>query len=399
MKPGDLYAFGVLFLAVLMSLLGIGTVVPFLPKILSDLGSSGLIIGAIFAGFSLTRFLGMPFAGYWGDRFGRKMFLVIATSGHILTAIGYVIAQDSILWLGVVRVINGFVSAIAVPVAMAYAGTLTRKAKEGLTMGVFNMAVFAGFGGGPLVGGFIYSRFGYEMVFYAMGAISTLALIMLLFLPEQKREPEHLSIWQQYKEVLSGRIILAIFVHRVVLSGGRAAAMAFLPILAVDAWNLSEFQIGIALTARIWLVTVLQPVFGWVADRKNRVAMIIIGSVGASLGLFLIPHTGNFPLLLAVCIGIGLFGAVSIPASTAIAVTEGRRLGMGQVMAVFNMGMPMGHLLGFLVCGWVMDKMGIIWLFYFAGFISIFGIALFIYLLYGIKSKVPSSYGNLEGGS
>jgi MFS family permease len=399
LNPRELYAFGVLFLAVLMSLLGIGIVVPFLPKILYDLGGSGLIIGAIFAGFSLTRFLGMPFAGYWGDRFGRKLFLIIATSGYLLTAIGYILARDSVFWIGVVRVVNGLVASISMPVAMAYIGALTRKSREGLTMGIFNIAVFTGFGGGPTLGGFIYKYYGYEKVFYAMAAISALALIMLLFLPEQKGEPKSVSIWEQYEKVLKRRIILALFVHRVILSGGRAAAMAFLPILAVDAWKLSEFQIGIVFTAQIWLVNLLQPAFGYLADRANRIAMIISGSMGASLGYFLIPHTENFQLLLIVCTAIGLFGAFSIPASTAIAVTEGRTLGMGEVMAVFNMGMPMGHLVGFLVCGWIMDKMGIIWLFYFSGFLSIFGIALFIYLLYGSRSKVSSSRGNIEGGS
>jgi DHA1 family multidrug resistance protein-like MFS transporter len=385
------YAFSVLFLAVLTSLLGIGIVVPFLPKILHDLGGSGFFIGIIFAGFSLTRALGMPFWGNWGDRFGRKLFLIIATGGYLLTALGYIIVKDSVPGLGLIRVMNGIVAGISMPVAMSYAGDLTKKAKEGFTMGIFNVAMFTGFGGGPAVGGIIYKHYGYEMVFYAFGAISALALVMLFFLPESKGQPKSLPMWTIYKAVLKRRIVLALFIHRLVLSGGRAAAMAFLPILAVDEWGISEDYVGIVFTAQIWFVNLLQPLFGRLADRMNRVTMVITGSFLASIGYFFIPHTGNFPLLLLACTAIGLFGAFSIPASTAIAVTEGRKLGMGEVMAVFNMGMPMGHLFGFLACGLIMDKMGIAELFYFSGIFSILGVALFIVLLYGIKTKDPQT--------
>lgn len=376
-----------------MSLLGIGIVVPFLPKILSDLGSSGLLIGIIFGGFSLARFAGMPFAGYWGDRFGRKLFLIIAAFGYLLTAVGYILAQDNYIMIGLVRVLNGLVASISMPVAMAYIGSLTGEKKEGLTMGIFNIAVFSGFGGGPLVGGFLYDKYGYEPVFYAMGLLSLLALIMLFFLPEQKTTPKRVPMWSQYKTILKRRIVLAIFLHRVILSGGRAAAMGFLPILAVDMWDISIFKVGIVLTAQSWLVNLLQPAFGSLADRSNRIVMIIAGSLGASLGYFFIPHSGSFPVLLAVCVAIGLFGAFSIPASTAIAVTEGRELGMGEVMAVFNMGMPMGHLFGFLISGWIMDEIGIKSLFYFSGIMSFFGIALFIYLLYGVRDHAGADKG------
>ncbi len=393
MNAQERYAFSILFLAVLTSLLGIGILVPFLPKILYDLGSRGLVIGAIIGGFSLTRALGMPFAGNWGDRYGRRLFLIIGTAGYLISAIGYVLVKDSVMGIGVVRILNGLVASISMPVAMAYAGDLAKKAREGFTMGVFNVAVFTGFGSGPILGGFIYEYYGYEMVFYAMAAISALALVLLFFLPESKGRPKPVPVLSMYRNVVKSRMVLALFSHRVVLSAGRATAMAFLPILAINEWDISEKYVGIVLSAPILLPNLLQPVFGWVADRANRIIMVVFGSLGATMCYFLIPHTGTFSLLLLVCASMGLFGAVSIPAATAIAVTEGRDYGMGEVMAFFNMGMPIGHAIGFMLTGWIMDAFGIISLFYFSGFVGIFGVALFIFLVYGSRGEGPSLRG------
>ncbi len=65
-----------LFLAVFIALLGLGIVIPLLPVYADNLGASGIMIGLMVAGFSISRGVLQPFVGGWSDRHGRKRFLV-----------------------------------------------------------------------------------------------------------------------------------------------------------------------------------------------------------------------------------------------------------------------------------------------------------------------------------
>lgn len=61
-------AYRALFVAVFSALLGLGIVIPLLPRYAETLGATGLEIGAIFSGFSVSRALLMPVFGRLSDR-------------------------------------------------------------------------------------------------------------------------------------------------------------------------------------------------------------------------------------------------------------------------------------------------------------------------------------------
>ena len=69
-----------------------------------------------------------------------------------LSSFGFIFATDFIMLLSV-RILQGFCSAMIVPIAQAYVGEITPPDKEGSYMGQFNVAIFFGFGFGPLLGG------------------------------------------------------------------------------------------------------------------------------------------------------------------------------------------------------------------------------------------------------
>ncbi|MCI0820193.1 MAG: MFS transporter, partial [Chloroflexi bacterium] len=65
-----------LFLAVFIALLGLGIVIPLLPIYADGLGASGIMIGLMVAGFSISRGVLQPLVGSMSDKHGRKRFLV-----------------------------------------------------------------------------------------------------------------------------------------------------------------------------------------------------------------------------------------------------------------------------------------------------------------------------------
>ena len=70
-------AIAVLLGSLLISTMGIGFVVPFLPVIATDLGATGFAVGVVMAVFSLSMGVSQPFVGSISDRYGRKPFLVV----------------------------------------------------------------------------------------------------------------------------------------------------------------------------------------------------------------------------------------------------------------------------------------------------------------------------------
>jgi len=67
--------FPILALCVFSSMLGVGIIAPLLPLYAENLGATGIWIGVIFAGFSISRAIFLPIIGRLSDRIGRKLFI------------------------------------------------------------------------------------------------------------------------------------------------------------------------------------------------------------------------------------------------------------------------------------------------------------------------------------
>ena len=130
----------VLFFAIFSSMLGAGLVVPLLPSYAHSLGATGLQIGLIFAAFSLSRTLFLPYFGHLSDLKGRKPFITLGLLAYCMASVAYMFSND-VSSLILIRSFQGITAAMILPVAQAYAGELAPKGKEGLVMGVINVSL------------------------------------------------------------------------------------------------------------------------------------------------------------------------------------------------------------------------------------------------------------------
>jgi len=371
--------FNVLFISVFASMLGLGIVAPLMPVYAESLGATGVWLGIIFAGFSLSRGIVMPVIGRISDRKGRKKFILAGLFTYAIISLAYVRA-DSVYMLTAVRMIHGLASAMVIPVAMAYIGEISPEGREGSYMGSFSVSLFLGMGFGPFIGGFLKDAFGISSAFYAMAFLSAISFIVcLLFLPEMNVPVKRTGL--SFKAIIKNNVCKALMVFRGINSLSMASLMAFLPLFASDV-GLTSSQIGTILTTNVLLTAMLQKPFGMIADKYSKSAMIIAGSMIAAISLFLIPFAENFVELLAIISVMGIGGAMSMPAATAIVVSAGRKLGQGSVMGVFNMAMSAGMIAAPLISGVIMDTFGLKEVFYVAGCISLAGVFAF-YLMMG----------------
>jgi len=371
----------VLFVAVFTAMIGVGIIAPLLPVYAADLGASGMWIGIIFAGFSIARTMTMPVVGKASDIYGRKRFIVLGLFCYSAISLGYVAATD-VGSLALIRFLHGLAASMVIPISMAYIGDLAPANREGATMGNFSIALFAGFGVGPLLGGVIKDTMSIEANFYGLGILAFIAfLLVLFFLPasaEQRGDKQEGPA--SYREILKSDYVRGLAIYRFVNALGRGALICFIPLFADDI-GLSASKIGVLIGVNILLLTVLQSPFGYLADRVNRKALVVLGNLAAMFTFMLFPLCDSFAELFAASLLMGAASAVSLPAASAMVVEQGQRFGMGSVVAVFNLAMSGGLALGPMAGGLIMDAASVGAIFWFAAVVLLLGNLGFVYYI------------------
>ena len=375
--------FYVLFIASIVTNIGSGMIASLLGMYSKTLGATGLQLGIIYSGISFSRAILSPPIGKLSDEKGRKAFLIFGLLAYTLISFGYIYAKTA--WgLIIVGLLHGAAAAFVLPIAFAYIGDITPIGKEGEYLGTFGISLFIGWAIGPILGGVIADVLGYKEAFLGMGILSFASLVITFFmLPESKNiKKDGNSI--SYKSILKDRLLVVVlsvrFLHLITIS----SIVTFVPIFALSI-NLSLSQIGTILMLNILVMGLLQQPFGKLADRANRINMLIIGGIIASAGLMGIPFSTNFLQLLFWNMVMAIGSALSFPTTNAIMTVKGRTTGMASVMAVFNFAMSAGMALGPLIAGVIYDEMGLSWVFVVLSVISTLGLL----LVYPFMRKTP----------
>ncbi len=370
--------FPILALSVFSSTLGIGIIAPIFPLFAESLGATGIWLGAIFAGFAVSRAIFTPIFGRLSDRNGRKQFITIGLLAYAIISLGFIWAS-SVYQLILIRLLHGAAGGMIIPIALAYVGDISPQGEEGKWMGYSNAAFFMGFGLGPLLGGVLTDHFSMTVAFSTMSGLNLLAfLIALLFLPEISRKQMAVIPNPSFKRMGASGMVKGLVSFRLGRALGVGAFIPFLPIFAARYMGLSLTLIGIVLATNTALTSLFQPYFGKIADRFNRRSLVVMGSLIYSLFLAAIPFVHNFGQLLGLSALGGLGGAISMPAASALTVEEGKKFGMGSTMAIFAMTFSVGMAIGPLAGGAIADLTSINLVFYFGAVMGLIGTILFV---------------------
>ena len=363
-------------LSVFSSNLGNGIIAPLLPLYAEKLGASGIWLGIIFSGVSISSAICMPFAGRLSDHVGRKLILSIGLFIFTVTSFAYIWA-NSIASLMAVRFIQGAAAAMVMPISQAYIGDIAPEGQEGKWLGVFNSTFIAGFGFGPLMGGVLSDYFGMNAAFYCMGLLNLIAFLgITLILPEVARHratTAKLSI----RAITASGITRGIFSYQTGIAAQRGIMMAFLPIFVSIFIGLTPSLIGTVLTVAIVLNSLMQVPAGQLADKYNRRLLVILGCMGGVVSMILIPQARSFSLLLAFMILGSVFDSLATPSAMAMIVQEGRKYGMGTATSISNMGMGFGMGLAPILAGFAVDLSNVRVAFYISAAATFIGMLFF----------------------
>ena len=379
--------FPVLALAIFSSMLGAGIVVPLLPLYAENMGASGLWLGFIFAGFSISRTIFTPIFGRLSDRKGRKLILCVGLFAYALISFTFVLAT-SVYQLVLIRTVHGITGAMILPIAQAYIGDLSPEGEEGKWMGYSNAAFFSGFGVGPLMGGVLAAQWGMNLAFITMGVLNLLAFsIAIIMLPRSDQRKQAVVTSLSFLDMRRSGTMVGLFSFRLAIALGRSSFFTFLPLLAAISLGLPANLIGILIAVHVLLISILGVLGGRIADIFNRRMLVIVGSLVISTYMFLVPLSPGFWPLLALCILGSIGSAIATPSVMALTVEEGRKYGMGSAISAITMALSIGMAIGPILSGIIVDFININAVFYFNAGLALFGAALFAWFTRSGKSE------------
>ena len=151
-------ALGFIFVTLFIDVLGLGIIIPILPKLLEQLGHIDLSMASQYSGYltftyASMQFVFAPVLGNLSDRFGRRPVLLLSLVGFGVDYL-FMAFAPTILWLFVGRFIAGIAGA-STTTATAYIADVSTGDKRAANFGLIGAATGLGFILGIGMGGFL----------------------------------------------------------------------------------------------------------------------------------------------------------------------------------------------------------------------------------------------------
>jgi len=180
-------ALGFIFVTLALDILGIGLIIPILPRLIESfeggsVTAASLTFGLLASLYSLMQFLCAPVLGSLSDRFGRRPVILASLFGSGLDYFLLAFAPN-LAWFFVGRIISG-VTGANFAAATAYIADISPPEKRAANFGLIGAAFGLGFIAGPALGGLL-GNVGLRVPFMVAGGLTLLNwLYGWLVLPE-----------------------------------------------------------------------------------------------------------------------------------------------------------------------------------------------------------------------
>ncbi|MBM7699669.1 multidrug efflux MFS transporter NorA [Kurthia huakuii] len=254
----------ILLVNLFIAFLGIGLVIPVLPRLMNELHISGQVVGYLTAAFALTQLIFSPFAGKAVDRFGRKIMIVLGLIIFGLSELLFGFGK-TIDVLFISRILGGLSAAFIMPAVTAFIADITTDENRPKALGYMSAAISTGFIIGPGLGGFL-AEIGTRVPFYSAGVLGLVAAMFSIIL---LREPERPVITESagghenkssFRKLLMPMFFIA-FAVIFISSFGLAAFESFFSLYVDHKFGFSPADIAIAITGGAILGAIFQVVF------------------------------------------------------------------------------------------------------------------------------------------
>lgn len=395
----DRFRFYPLYLTRFAGSLGFIVLLTLLPNYIEQLGATGVVAGLFVTALGIGRMLAIVPVGWAADRFDKRGVLLLSlglsTAAYALfivveTSSGFIVAR-TLQGLGIVG--TGMVS-------LALVGDIAATGDRARQIGKYNSWRMAAGIIGSLGAGVLYDYFGFSPIFATLVGLFVLTIlgVWLLVPPDDSRVYGFaffdLALNERILTVTSFRAQYAVSVtlvrNWVPIFAGLSVARGGLA--------LSGLAVGAVVAAEKFTNMLCQPFTGRISDSYGRALFLATG--GAAYGLVALvvplapaigdtmnvsatlPLFGSVPAVFFVLVGLnGLLGvadSIREPASMALFADEGKGSGIASSFGIRGLVWRPGALIAPVIAGYLMDSVGIAWVFVLGGGAALTGVLTFV---------------------
>jgi DHA1 family tetracycline resistance protein-like MFS transporter len=340
----------IIFLTTFVNLVGFGIIIPLLPFYAQTFGASPLVIGLLFASFSLSQLIASPLLGDLSDRWGRRPVLIFSLIGTVVSFVMMAVAS-SLAMLFAARIVDGL-SGGNITTARAYIADVSTEENRAKAFGLLGAAFGLGFIVGPALGA-AFSHISYTAPIWAAAAITVAAVAMAwLWLPETvHRTQAGRSPWRALGDLWGRPHLRLLFTIDFVYWTAFAVYQTTFALFGARRFGFDAAHIGYLLSAFGVLGVVVQggmvgPIVRVLGERRTLSMGLLFAAVGWGGSAL----THSLPVFVSMlvpgAIGIGLCNAtLSALVSKSAGPHEQGRV-QGAAGALESLGRTMGPVWG-----------------------------------------------------
>ena len=341
----------VIFLTILVNLVGFGIIIPLLPFYAETFGASPIVVGLLFAVFSLCQLVAAPILGDLSDRYGRRPILIVSLIGTVVSFVMLALAH-SLTMLFIARIVDGL-SGGNISTARAYVADVTEPKDRARAFGLIGAAFGLGFILGPGISA-VLAPVSYTAPIWAAAGITLVATAMAWFWLPETVHRAHAGTGMPFRNLLAmmrrpalRRVLLMDFAYWFAFAIFQTTFALFAAArFGFDAARTATFFAAFAVLGALVQGVFIRRIVQQFGDKKT----LRLGLVCAAFGLVAatLTHTVGFfaASLIPLALGIG-FGhpTMSSLISRAARADEQGRV-QGAASAVESLGRTIGPVWG-----------------------------------------------------
>src|SRR6478735_7992821 len=182
-----------IFITLLIDIIGLGIIIPVLPRLIQELTGGTLSEASVYGGWMLFAYAAMQFVcapvmGGLSDQYGRRPVLLASLFGFGLDYL-FLAFAPTLQWLFLGRILAGVMGA-SFTTGAAYIADISTPENRSQNFGMIGAAFGLGFIVGPVIGGLL-GGFGARVPFLAAAGLSLLNWLYGFFILPESLKPEN----------------------------------------------------------------------------------------------------------------------------------------------------------------------------------------------------------------
>jgi MFS family permease len=379
--------------------LGTSLLLPFFALYMTKRFNVGMeTVGALFAVWTSSSFIGSFPGGALTDRLGRKGMIIVGLVATSLSHLALGLVNTLTLFF-IFGFVAGIFTDIASPAYQAIVADLLPEQKRPQGYGIVRVAINVSAALGPAIGGFIAMR-SYLVLFIIGAAISLVAALVVFFILPETIPQAHPGVKQEttaasfggYLRILRDTPFMIFTAVSVMAWLAYINLTTTLGVFLRNAHGIPESGYGWLLSLNAALVVMFQFPITRRLEKHPPMALMAIGAALLGVGFAMYGFFSTYVAFLLAMLVITLGEMIMLPVSTALVVKFAPDDMRGRYSFMYSISWGIAYAAGPYLAGFVMDTINPNWLWYICGLLCIAAVLGFILMPGRINRAISATH-------